>query len=226
MSITLPSKLPKVGTTIFQVMSQMAKEHQALNLSQGFPDFDCPAPLRQLVAHYVNRGKNQYPPMIGIPELREQIALKVADLYRRKVDMEQEVTIASGATEVLFAAIHTVIRPGDEVIVFDPAYDSYDPAIALAGGKTIHLSLTAPDYRVDWQNVAETLTEKTRLILINTPHNPTGTVWRKEDMETLARLVENTESFRSALLKTKSNKSVFFHSKLNECNQSSFDSSS
>ncbi|MBF0278325.1 MAG: aminotransferase class I/II-fold pyridoxal phosphate-dependent enzyme [SAR324 cluster bacterium] len=189
----LESKLPKVGTTIFQVMSQMALDYQAINLSQGFPDFDCPEELRRLVSHYMNIGKNQYPPMIGIPQLREQITRKVKDLYDCTVDMDQDVTVVSGATEALFAAIHAVVRPGDEVIVFDPAYDSYDPAITLAGGKAVHLSLTAPDFQIDWQKVEDSLTEKTRLIFLNTPHNPTGNVLNSEDMKTLASLVKGTE---------------------------------
>jgi len=188
----LRSKLPNVGTTIFTVMSRMAQEHDAINLSQGFPDFDCPQRLRELVADYLNGGKNQYPPMSGIPQLREQIATKVASLYGYDANPETEVTVTSGATEALFDAIHAVVAAGDEVIVFDPAYDSYEPAVALAGGTTVHIPLTLPDFSIDWERVRAALTPRTRLIIINTPHNPTGAVLTSQDMNTLTELLRGT----------------------------------
>ena len=184
----LQSKLPEVGTTIFTVMSALAAEEGALNLSQGFPDFDGPPELLERVQHYLTHGHNQYPPMAGVPALRQAIAVKVQDLYGCAVDPETEVTVTSGATEALFCAIHAVVRPGDEVIVFDPAYDSYEPAVRLAGGVARHIPLRPPDYRVDWDRVAAALTPRTRLAIINTPHNPTGTVWEAEDLRSLEAL--------------------------------------
>ncbi|MGI9317785.1 MAG: aminotransferase class I/II-fold pyridoxal phosphate-dependent enzyme, partial [bacterium] len=146
----IQSKLPNVGTTIFTVMSKMAHDFSAINLSQGFPDFE-PAPeLLERVTYYLGAGKNQYPPMTGVPELRQAIAQKFADQGGVTVDPETEITITSGATEALLCSIHAVVGPGDEVIVFDPAYDSYEPAVDLAGGTTIHLPLTLPHYRIDW----------------------------------------------------------------------------
>lgn len=185
------SKLPTVGTTIFTVMSKMAQDFSAINLSQGFPDFDCPLRLRELVALHLNGGKNQYPPMAGIPELREQIALKVADLYGCRVDPDQEVTVTSGATEALFDAVQACVSRGDEVIVFDPAYDSYVPAIDLAGGKAIHIPLTLPDYGIDWGQVKATVTDRTRLIIINSPHNPCGAIIQNSDLEEMASIIRD-----------------------------------
>lgn len=185
----LESKLPDVGTTIFTVMSALAQQHGAINLSQGFPDFDGPTALKQRVAHYMDQGHNQYPPMSGAPSLREAVAAKVEELYGTRVDPESEVTITAGATEALFCAIAAVVRPGDEVIVFDPAYDSYDPVIRLQGGRAVHLAMPAPNYRPDWQQVADAISAKTRAIIINTPHNPTGSVWHAEDIEQLRKLV-------------------------------------
>ncbi|MDP2139514.1 MAG: pyridoxal phosphate-dependent aminotransferase [Gammaproteobacteria bacterium] len=191
----LRSKLPDVGTTIFTVMSRMAQEHGAINLSQGFPDFDCPLRLRELVAHYLNDHKNQYPPMTGIPALREQIAAKVLDLYGCHADMDQEVTVTSGATEAIFDAVQATVCSGDEVIVFDPAYDSYVPAITLAGGIAVHIPLALPDFHVDWNLVKDNITERTRLIIINTPHNPSGAVFSAQDMHTLAELIRGREIY-------------------------------
>ena len=193
--IILRSKLPNIGTTIFTVMSTMAQEYGAINLSQGFPDFDCPERLRELVAHYLNDRKNQYPPMVGIPALREQIARKVQNLYGFSADMDQEVTVTSGATEALFDAIHATVSAGDEVIVFDPAYDSYDPAISLAGAKAIHIPLQLPDFSIDWDRVRACITTRTRLIVINTPHNPSGAVLSKADIETLAQITRDTDIY-------------------------------
>ena len=155
------SKLPNIGTTIFTVMSKMALDYDAINLSQGFPDFDCPERLRQLVSFYLNDKKNQYPPMTGIPKLREQIALKVDHLYGCGVDMETEVTVTSGATEGIFDAVQASVGIGDEVIVFDPAYDSYVPAIELAGAKAIRIPMIIPGYQIDWSRVTEPINSNT-----------------------------------------------------------------
>lgn len=170
----------------------MAAEHGALNLSQGFPDFDPPEELLAMVTKYFHAGRNQYPPMMGVAELRAAIAAKIRDLYGLDLDPETELTVTSGATEALFCAIATVVGPGDEVIVFDPAYDSYEPAVNLQGAQTVHIPLQAPEYRVDWNRVADAITTKTRLIILNTPHNPTGSVWDAQDMANLNRLVQNT----------------------------------
>jgi methionine aminotransferase len=187
------SKLPDVGTTIFTVMSQMALEYDAINLSQGYPDFPPPERLLERVTAHLRNGHNQYAPMAGVPKLRVNIAAKTENLYGRRVDPDIEITVTSGATEALFCAIEAFVHPGDEVIVFDPAYDSYDPAIRLAGGHAIHIPLTAPEFHVDWNRVAEALNDNTRLIIINTPHNPTGAVWDRDDMSTLAELVRDTD---------------------------------
>jgi len=189
----LRSKLPDIGTTIFTVMSRMAHDHGAINLSQGFPDFDCPDRLRELVAHYLNDQKNQYPPMTGIPVLRAAIAAKVKDLYGFNADMDHEITVTSGATEALFDAIHASVSVGDEVIVFDPAYDSYDPAITLAGAKAIHIALQLPHFSIDWNLVQEALSPRTRMIIINTPHNPSGAILGKDDIDMLAQITRNTD---------------------------------
>ena len=189
------SKLPDIGTTIFTVMSRMAQEYGAINLSQGFPDFDCPPRLRELVSFYLNDRKNQYPPMTGIPQLREQIAAKVRSLYGVIADMDQEVTVTSGGTEALFDAIQATVSTGDEVIVFDPAYDSYGPGIALAGGVTVHIPLSLPDFRIDWNLVKERINERTRMIIINTPHNPSGAIMSRQDIDTLAELTRNREIY-------------------------------
>lgn len=185
------SKLPDVGTTIFTVMTRMAQQYGAINLSQGFPDFDCPAPLRERVAHYLNDRRNQYAPMTGVPELREQIALKIADLYGCRADADQEITVTSGATEALFDAIQACVGPGDEVILFDPAYDSYDPAVRLAGGIPVHIPLTRPDFGIDWQRLQSSINNQTRLIVINSPHNPSGSVLQQEDLDQLAHLIRD-----------------------------------
>jgi methionine aminotransferase len=188
----LISKLPGVGTTIFTVMSQMAAETGAINLSQGFPDFAAPEALLERVVHYLRAGHNQYAPMAGVSELRHQIALKTGQLYGCPVDPDTEVTVTSGATEALFCAIEAFVHPGDEVIVFDPAYDSYDPAVTLAGGRAIHIPLTTSDFQIDWNRVADAINDRTRMIILNTPHNPTGSVIGREDMQTLADIVRNT----------------------------------
>lgn len=186
----LRSKLPDIGTTIFTVMSELARAEGALNLSQGFPDFDGPAALLDRVEHYLRGGHNQYAPMMGVPALRQAIASKVADLYGASLDPDTEITVTSGATEALFCAIAAVVNPGDEAIVFDPAYDSYEPVVRLQGGRTHHLPLHPPGYRIDWDRVADLVNERTRLIITNTPHNPTGTVWDSADIAALRSIVQ------------------------------------
>ena len=193
MSPLVQSKLPSVGTTIFSVMSQKAQEHGAINLSQGFPDFPVPGPLRMHLAEAVSAGHNQYAPSAGVPMLREAIAAKAGSLYGCSVDAATQVTVTSGATEALFAAVAAVVRPGDEVIVFDPAYDAYEPAVALAGGRVHHLPLSGPEFRVDWDRVRDTLSAHTRLIILNSPHNPTGAIFEAADLEALAQLTRDTE---------------------------------
>ncbi len=189
------SKLPDVGTTIFTVMSELARAHGALNLSQGFPDFDGPRYLLERVRHHMGNAQNQYAPMTGVAPLRAAIAHKVGALYGCPVDPEREVTVTAGATEALFCAIAAVVRPDDEVIVFDPAYDSYDPVVRLQGGRCVHIPLLAPTYSVDWDRVADAITPRTRLVIVNTPHNPTGAVWSHHDLETLDRLLSGREIY-------------------------------
>lgn len=172
-------------------MSKMAQDFNAINLSQGFPDFDCPDRLRELVAHYLNDRKNQYPPMTGIPALRDRIADKVRDYYDYPANPETEITVTSGATEALFDAIQATVGIGDEVIVFDPAYDSYEPAILLSGGRAIHIPLTLPHYGIDWERVQSAITARTRLIIINTPHNPCGTILSQADLDNLASTIRD-----------------------------------
>ena len=183
------SKLAGTGTTIFTVMSKMAHEHGAINLSQGFPDFDGPQALRDRVSYHINHGHNQYAPVTGVPELREQIAAKVLDLYGCRIDPDMQVTVTPGATEAIYCAVTATIHPGDEVIVFDPAYDTYDPCVSLNGGVTRHIPLSYPDFRIDWQRVADTINERTRLIILNTPHNPSGAMWTVEDIQALRELI-------------------------------------
>jgi len=188
----IETKLPKVGTTIFSVMSQLAAEHGAVNLGQGFPDFDGPPALREALSAAMAAGRNQYAPLAGIPKLREQIALKTERLYGCRVDPDTDVTVTSGATEALFAAIAAVVHPGDEVVVLDPCYDSYEPAIELQGGRAVHVPLAQPDFRVDWQRVREAFTPRTRLLIVNTPHNPSGAVFASTDLDALADVVRDT----------------------------------
>ena len=189
----IASKLPRVGTTIFTVMSRLAQEHGAINLSQGFPDFDCAPKLRELVTKYFNAGLNQYPPMAGVMALRERIAEKVARLYGTAYDPEHEVTVLPGATYGIFTAITAFVRPGDEVVMFEPAYDSYAPAVEVNGGVPVYVRLTFPDYGIDWEAVARAITPKTRMIVVNTPNNPTTSVFSAEDMRMLEGLLRNTD---------------------------------
>lgn len=189
------SKLPQFGTTIFSQMSQLAQQHQALNLSQGFPDFEAPKPLLSALGRYALAGHNQYPPMPGVLELRTQVAEKIAALYQNPVSAEQEVTITGGATQALFCAIHALVRPGDEVIVFDPCYDSYAPAVQLAGGHCVHLPLQSHDFSLDWQRLSDALNDKTRLIILNSPHNPSGALIGRDDLDRLAALIRDHEVY-------------------------------
>jgi methionine aminotransferase len=186
------SKLPKVGTTIFTVMSQLALEHKAVNLGQGFPDFPVPATLVAALAEAMAQGKNQYAPMAGIPALRQAIAAKTLRCYGRKVDPEAEVTVTSGASEAIFDAVLAVVRPGEEVIVLDPCYDCYEPAIELAGARAVHVPLDAADFSVDWDRVRDAITPRTRMIMVNTPHNPSGAMLTESDMHALAQMLRNT----------------------------------
>ena len=189
----IASKLPRVGTTIFTVMSRLAAEHNAINLSQGFPDFDCAPELRALFTKYVNAGVNQYPPMAGIMPLREAITDKVQALYGATYDPEHEVTVVPGATYGIFTAIATLVHPGDEVILFEPAYDSYAPAVEVAGGCPVYVQLRYPDYSIDWEAVQRAITPKTRMIVINTPNNPTATVLSGEDLRMLENVLRATD---------------------------------
>jgi methionine aminotransferase len=173
-------------------MSGLANEHNAINLSQGFPNFECSKRLQGLIYDYMQRGFNQYAPMAGVPILRERLAAKIENLYGAKVHPD-EITITAGGTQALFTAITALVHVGDEVIIIEPAYDSYRPAIELSGGIPVVYEMQAPDYQIDWQAFAKLITPKTRMIMLNTPHNPTGTVWSKNDMESLQNLVRNTD---------------------------------
>ncbi len=189
------SKLPALGTTIFTQMSALAQQHQAINLSQGFPDFDGPGYLKERLAHHVGQGANQYAPMTGAAPLRAAIADKTAQIYGWRPDADTEITVTAGATEALFAAISALVRSGDEVICFDPSYDSYAPAVTLAGGVTRRIALQPPAFRVDWDAFRAQLTEKTRLVILNTPHNPSATVWQPEDFEQLWQAIAEREIY-------------------------------
>jgi len=185
-----PSKLPSVGTTIFTVMSQLAHEYRAVNLGQGFPDFDCDPQLKALVSEAIHQGHNQYAPMAGLPALRQAIAEKVAQLYSHRYDSDSEITVTAGATQAILTAVLAVVRPDDEVIVLEPAYDSYGPAIALAGGRAVPVALDCNrDYRIDWDRVRSAITPRTRLLMLNSPHNPTGSAIEPDDIRALERLV-------------------------------------
>lgn len=189
----LRNKLPGTGTTIFTVMSKMAQDHGAINLSQGFPDFDGPQALRDRVTYHLEHGHNQYSPLAGVPELCEQIAAKVLHLYACRIDPDREVAVTPGATEAIFCAVTAVVHPADEVIVFDPAYDTYDPCVALNGGVTRHIPLRYPGFSIDWQRVRDTINDRTRLIILNTPHNPTGTVWTEQDILSLREVIDDRD---------------------------------
>ncbi len=189
----IDSKLPDVGTTIFTVMSKMAAECGAINLSQGFPDFDTHPELIERVNHYMRKGFNQYAPMQGVPELRRRIAEKILRSYGARVDPETEITVTSGATEAVFAAVTAVVRPGDEVILLEPAYDAYEPAVRLNQGVPVHIPLRFPGYRIDWRQLSSKLSGRTRLVILNSPHNPTGTVLDEDDIRALRELAARFE---------------------------------
>jgi methionine aminotransferase len=191
----IESKLPRVGTTIFTVMSRLAAECGAINLSQGFPDFDPPKHLVDLVSMHMRAGRNQYAPMAGWPALCEAIAGKIRDLYGCTVSASDEVTVTSGATEALFCVIQAVVRPGDEVILLEPAYDSYEPAVELAGGRVVRVPLQSPAFSVDWGRVADAITSRTRLLVVNSPHNPSGAVWSGADLDALDRILGPTDAY-------------------------------
>ena len=193
--MTFDSKLPEVGTTIFTIMSKMATDYGAINLSQGFPGFSCDPHLLDLVYKFMKEGKNQYAPMSGIPVLREILTEKTKKAHGVDYDSESEVTIVSGATDAIFSAITAVVKPGDEVILLEPAYDSYAPGIILAGGIPVFVPLELPDFSVNWQRVQEAMTEKTRLIMVNTPHNPSGYMWTQDDLNQLAALIQEREIY-------------------------------
>ena len=195
----IDSKLPSVGTTIFTVMSQLAAECKAINLSQGFPSFEPPSELLERISFHLNNGANQYAPMPGVPSLREAIAVKTERLQGRRLDTDSEITVSTGATEGLFSTIQAVVRPGDEVIVFDPAYDSYEPAVSLAGGVTRHVPLALAsngfDFEIDWQRLKDTMSARTRLIICNFPHNPTGALLSAAGLDQLASVVRDSNAF-------------------------------
>jgi methionine aminotransferase len=192
----IDSKLPSVGTTIFTVMSRLAAEHGAINLSQGFPDFEPPGRLVDLVDGHLRRGgANQYAPMAGLPRLREAIADKVAAYYGCRVDPETAITVTSGGTEALFCAIQAIVRPGDEVVLLDPAYDSYEPAVELTGGRPVHVPLQRPGFGLDWQRLRDAITPRTRLLVLNFPHNPSGATLGAADLALLAELLRDTDAF-------------------------------
>jgi methionine transaminase len=188
----IQSKLPNAGTTIFSVMSKLAAEHNAINLSQGFPDFNADKNLVALVNKSMKEGHNQYAPMPGLMSLREILAQKTEELYGAKYNPETEITITAGATQAIFTAISAIIREEDEVIIFEPAYDCYQPAIELNGGKTIYLQLKTPGYYIDWEEVKKVMSHRTRMIIINTPHNPTGSIMSEADMKQLEKLTNDT----------------------------------
>ena len=187
------SKLPQVKTTIFTIMSALAKSENALNLSQGFPDFDCPPELAKAVTKAIQAGQNQYAPMAGLLPLREKIAAKTAELYGIEYNPETEITVTAGATQAIFTAITSVVRYGDEVIIFEPAYDCYGPAVELAGGVCKYVPLHPPSYSIDWEGVKKLCSKNTKLIILNSPHNPTGSVLTEDDMKKLEKLVAGTD---------------------------------
>ena len=189
------SKLPNVGTSIFAVMSKMANEYNAINLSQGFPDFNCSNNLIELVNHFMKRGFNQYAQMPGTIELRKQIAIKVKRDYGKEYNFENEITVTSGATQGLYTAFSAIINHGDEVIIFEPAYDSYIPAIIANGGIPISIKLNKNDFSIPWIDVEKSITEKTKCIVINSPHNPTGAILKEEDIIQLEKIIKNTNIF-------------------------------
>ena len=191
----ITSKLPNVGTTIFTTMSQLAAETGALNLSQGFPDFNGPQGLLDAVGKHIALGHNQYAPMTGLPVLRQQVAAKIARSYGATVNADTEVTITPGATEAIFCAIQAVIRSGDEVIVFDPSYDSYEPSVELAGGRCVHVQLSLQGFALDFEKLKAALSPRTRMIILNSPHNPTGALISRAELDQLAELIRDRDIY-------------------------------
>jgi methionine aminotransferase len=194
-ALSVQSKLPSTGVSIFSVMSSLAEEHGAINLSQGFPDFDCAPELVEAVARAMRDGHNQYAPMPGIFALRQALSRKIELLYGRRYDPASEITVTSGATEGIFSTLTALVRPGDEVLLFQPAYDSYVPAVQLSGGTPVFVTLRGPDYRVDWDEVRRAVSPRTRVIMVNSPHNPTGMVFDRSDLRHLAAVLEHTDAF-------------------------------
>jgi len=188
------SKLPAGGVSIFAVMTRLANEVGAINLSQGFPDFETSPELIDTVAKYMREGFNQYAPMPGVVALREALSTKIERLYGRRYDPVTEITVTTGATEALFVALTAFVHPGDEVLMFQPAYDSYPPAVILSGGKPVYVTLRYPDYRIDWDDVRRAVTSRTRVIMVNSPHNPTGMMWTADDVRELARVLQGTDA--------------------------------
>jgi methionine transaminase len=188
----LTSRLPEVGTTIFSVMSALAAKHGAVNLGQGFPDFDCDPGLVDAVTAAMRAGHNQYPPMPGVPALRQALSAKIERLYGYRYDPDNEITVTAGATQAILTAVLAFVHPGDEVIVLEPCYDSYGPAITLAGGSIVRVPLNPADFRIDFALLQQAITPRTRALIVNTPHNPTGTVWPAADLRTLAELLQPT----------------------------------
>lgn len=191
--MNIQSKLPAVGTNIFSVMSALANQHGAINLSQGFPDFDCPEALQDRVNFHLKNGKNQYVPMAGVPLLRERLAKKMEQAYGTSIDPVTDITVTAGATQALFTAITAFVHSDDEVILIEPAYDSYRPAIELAGGIPVIYELHGPDYQINWEDFAKNITPETKMIIINTPHNPIGKIRSEADMKALERLTGDTD---------------------------------
>lgn len=189
-----PSRLPEVGVSIFAVMTRLANERGAINLSQGFPDFDCAPELVALVREWLGRGRNQYAPMAGVPALREALARKIEHDYGARYDPAREITVTAGATEALFSTITALVHPGDEVLILEPCYDSYVPAVKLAGGVPRFVTLRYPDYAIDWDEFRRAFTRKTRLVLLNSPHNPTGMVLGEGDARTLESILDGTQA--------------------------------
>jgi len=185
----ISSKLPGVATNIFTVMSKMAEQYDAINLSQGFPDFDVPSKLIELVYSNMRAGHNQYAPMQGVAKLRDQIAEKVEKLYATKLNPETEITVTAGGTQAIFTAITSFVREGDEVIMFEPAYDCYEPAVKLNGGKPVFIQLPPPNYQINWEEVKKNINARTRMIIINSPHNPSGAVLSEDDLKQLEKLI-------------------------------------
>jgi len=191
--ISIHSKLPGTGTTIFTVMSKLAEEHRAVNLSQGFPDYDCDPKLIEFVNEAMKSGQNQYAPMTGLPILRELVARKVNDLYNANYHPDTEVTITAGGTQAIFTALTACINPGDEVIIFEPAYDSYAPTIKMLGGLVKPYQMAPPNYEIDWNMVKKLFSANTKMIILNSPHNPTGSILSETDIQELIKLTRNTD---------------------------------